>query len=89
MKEFEDYQKAHQELLSMFDNDPPEYSAISSLLHVKWEYSDYCIRWEDGGEDYSDDVISVHEGKECMMFFVRNCFGDKELVIFDKEKELV
>lgn len=89
MKEFEDYQKAKQTLLSYFDN-PPEFYPVNALLNVEWKYDrdEFMLRWTEGGEDYSDYVLSVYDGEAYTMFLVETDFGDKELVIFDKQKEL-
>ena len=89
MQQFEEYQKAKRKLMEYFGN-PPEHYPISALLDVEWSYDwgNFNLYWKEGGEDYISDVLSVYEGGEYCMFLMDTSFGDSELVIFDKAKEI-
>lgn len=88
MQQFEEYRKAKQKLLEYFGN-PPEYYPITAMLDVQWTYDSdvYTLYWTDDESSYSVFALSSYDAMDYMMFLVDNNFGDKELFIFDKQKE--
>lgn len=88
MQLFEEYQQARQKLLDHFN--APDFYHINAMLNVEWKYDweNYNLYWTQGGEDYTNEVLGAYDGDDYSMFLLRTCFGDTELVIFDKQKEL-
>lgn len=88
MQLFEEYQQARQKLLDYFN--APDFYQVNAMLNVEWKYNweNYSLYWTQDGEDYTKEVLGAYDGDDYSMFLIHTCFGDKELVIFDKRKEL-
>ena len=89
MKELEKYIKAKEELLWQFGLTGI-CGDIRDFTDVKWEHSDFYIRWYDEGEEYSEELSRYYTDykNKYTLAVGKDCCWDEYAYIFDNSKEI-